>query len=106
MLTLVEDGVLSLEDVVRCCAERPAERFGLYPKKGTLQIGADADLIIVDPARPSLIDDTTQRSKANYTTLKGRTIGSLIESVYLRGKLVAHQDQLVSEPSGRFVRPS
>jgi dihydroorotase len=106
MLTLVEDGAMSVQDIVRCCAERPAAKFGLYPKKGALQVGSDADLIVVDPARPTLIDDTTQRSKANYTTLKGRMIRSRIESVYLRGKLVAHQDQLVSEPSGRFVRPS
>jgi dihydroorotase len=106
MLALVEDGAMSLEDIVRCCAERPAASFGLYPKKGALQVGSDADLIVVDPARPTLIEDATQRSKANYTTLKGRSINSRIESVYLRGKLVAHHDQIVAEPTGRFVRPS
>jgi dihydroorotase len=105
MLALVEDGVISLQDVVRCCAERPAASFGLYPRKGVLQVGADADLIVVDPSRPTLIDDTTQRSRANYTTMKGRMIRSRIESVYLRGELVVHEDQLISEPSGRFVRP-
>jgi dihydroorotase-like cyclic amidohydrolase len=106
MLALVEDGAISLQGVVRCCAERPAASFGLYPAKGALQVGSDADLIVVDPSRPTLIGDTTQRSKANYTTLKGRMIKSRIESVYLRGKLLAHEDQLVSEPAGRFVRPS
>jgi dihydroorotase len=105
MLALVDDGAMSLADVVRCCAERPAASFGLYPKKGALQPGADADLVIVDPARPTLIDDGEQRSRANYTTLKGRTINSRIESVYLRGRLVVHEDELVSQASGRFVRP-
>jgi dihydroorotase len=105
MMALVDDGALSLQDVVRCCAERPASSFGLYPKKGALQVGSDADLIVVDTDRSMLVDDTAQRSKANYTTLKGRTISSRIESVYLRGVLIAHDDQLVSKPSGRFVRP-
>ena len=105
MLMLVEEGVLSLSDVARCCAQRPAEKFGIYPKKGALQIGSDADLIILDPTRSTLIDDTQQQSRANYTTLKGRVINSRIESVYLRGRLLAHEGQLVSGPAGRFVRP-
>ncbi len=105
MLMLVEEGVLSLSDVARCCAQRPAEKFGIYPKKGALQIGSDADLIILDRTRSTLIDDTQQQSRANYTTLKGRVINSRIESVYLRGRLLAHEGQLVSGPAGRFVRP-
>lgn len=105
MLTLVDDGHLTLSEVVRCCAERPAASFGLFPKKGALKVGSDADFVVLDPSSPMLIDDTQQRSKANYTTLKGRTISSRIESVYLRGILIAHQGELVSEPLGRFVRP-
>jgi dihydroorotase len=105
MLMLVDEGVLSLADVARCCAQQPAESFGIYPKKGALQVGSDADLIILDPARPTLIDDTQQQSKANYTTLKGRTINSRIESVYLRGSRIVHEGQLVWPPVGRFVRP-
>jgi len=105
MLLLVDEGSLALPEVVRCCAERPAASFGLFPKKGALQVGSDADFIILDPSSPMLIDDTQQRSKADYTTLKGCTVSSQIESVYLRGNLIAHQQQLASEPLGRFVRP-
>jgi dihydroorotase len=105
MLALVDDGALLLPDIARCCAQRPAESFGIYPRKGALRVGSDADLIILDPYRPTLINDTQQRSKANYTTLKGRTINSRIERVYLRGNLLVHDGQLMSEPLGRFVRP-
>jgi dihydroorotase len=105
MLMLVDEGVLSFSDVARCCAQQPAERFGIYPRKGALEVGSDADLIILDPARPTLIDDTQQQSRANYTTMKGRMINSRIESVYLRGRPLVHEGGLVSPPSGRFVRP-
>ena len=105
MLALVDEGVLSLPDVVRACAERPAASFGLHPRKGALQVGSDADFIVLDPSEPTLIDDAGQLSKASYTTMKGRTIGSRIECVYLRGNLVAEHGRIVGAPAGRFVRP-
>jgi dihydroorotase len=104
MLALVDEGVLSLSDIARACAERPAASFGLHPRKGVLQTGSDADFIILDPTQPTLIEDSAQFSKAGYTTLKGRTISSRIEAVYLRGNLVAEHGRIVGSPSGRFVR--
>jgi dihydroorotase len=106
MLTLVDEGILSLSDVARSCAERPAECFGISPQKGALKAGADADFIIIDPKRSTIIDDTSQKSRANYTTLKGREIKSRIESVYLRGNLIAHEGDLIGVPQGQFVRPN
>lgn len=105
MLALVADGQLSMPDIARSCAERPSKAFGLFPKKGALQVGSDADLILLNSAERTLITDRQQRSKADYTTLKGRTINSRIESVMLRGKIIAHDDVVVSRPSGSFVRP-
>jgi dihydroorotase len=105
MLALVDEGIFALSDVVRSCAERPAECFGISPKKGSLKAGTDADFIIIDPKRSTIIDDTSQKSRANYTTLKGREIKSRIERVYLRGNLIAHEGELVGVPQGRFVCP-
>jgi dihydroorotase len=104
MMVLVDDGVFSLQDVVRSCARAPAAAFGLYPRKGALQVGSDADMIIVDPTRPTLIEDQQQRSKARYTTLKGRVVNSRVDSVFLRGKLIAQDGDIVSGPTGRFQR--
>jgi dihydroorotase len=105
MLALVDDGQISMPDIARSCAESPAKSFGLFPRKGALQVGSDADLIIVDGAERTLVTDSQQRSKADYTTLKGRTINGRIESVFLRGKLIARDGEVVSGPGGRFVRP-
>lgn len=105
MMTLVDDGVLTPADVARSCAEQPARQFGLYPKKGAIAVGADADLIVADPKRPVLIDNESQLSRARYTTLRGRTIGTSIDSVYLRGKLLAQGGRLLAPADGRFVSP-
>jgi len=105
MLALADDGIIGLPDIARICAERPATCFGLAPRKGALVEGADADLVVVDPTRPMLVEDRRQRSRANYTTLKGRKISSRIERVFLRGELIAHEGEIVGNPGGRFVRP-
>jgi dihydroorotase len=105
MMALVDDGQLSMPDIARLCAEQPSKAFGLFPKKGTIQVGCDADLIIVNGSERTLVTDSQQRSKADYTTLKGRAINGRIESVFLRGKMIARDGEVVSPPSGSFVRP-
>jgi dihydroorotase len=105
MLALVDEQALSMPDIAGACAERPARCFGLYPKKGALQVGSDADLIIVNGAERTLVTDHQQRSRADYTTLKGRTVNGRIESVLLRGQTGARDGEVVSTPTGRFVRP-
>jgi dihydroorotase len=105
MLALVDEGVLTLPDIVRTCAERPAAGFGLYPRKGALAPGSDADFVILDRTQSSSIENSQQLSKAGYTTMQGRTIGSRIESVYLRGRLVAEGGRIAATHAGSFVRP-
>ena len=105
MMALVDDGVLALTDIARSCAEQPARHFGLYPRKGALVVGADADLIVADPNRSTLIDDASQRSRARYTTMRGRNVRTSIDSVYLRGRLLVQNDELVPGPGGIFVSP-
>ena len=96
-------GRLSLEDVVRVYAERPARRYGLWPRKGTLAVGADADLVLVDPEPTSVLRDEDVISKAGWTPYAGRKLRGAIRSTYLRGALVAEDRRLVREPGGRFL---
>ena len=53
----VRTGRLSIEQVAAICSENPARRFGLYPRKGVLQAGSDADFVIVDLDKRALVDD-------------------------------------------------
>jgi dihydroorotase-like cyclic amidohydrolase len=105
MLALVDDRELSLSDLVRTCCENPARRFRLYPRKGALIPGADADIVILDPERATLVQDGDQHSKADYTTLAGRKINWAVDRVLLRGQTVFCDGRFPSPPAGRFVRP-
>jgi len=105
MLALIDDNELTLQQLVRHCAERPARLFNLYPKKGAIAPGADADLVIIDPSRAMEVRDSDQYSKADYTTLAGRTISCLIEQVLLRGRTISREGRCQGAPGGRFVRP-
>ncbi|MGE0799296.1 MAG: dihydroorotase family protein [Lautropia sp.] len=105
MLALVDEGALSLTDIARSCAERPARAFGLFPRKGAIVAGADADIVVLDGSRSTLVRDSDQLSRARYTTLKGRVVKGCIERVYLRGNMVAQDGAIASGPMGIFVRP-
>ena len=105
MLALVDRGKLSLNDVVRICCENPAKNFRLFPKKGTIAPGSDADIVIIDPKTVTLVRNENLYSRADYTTLAGETINGKIERVLLRGQTVFHDGRFGEKPAGQFVRP-
>ena len=105
MLSLVDSGKLTMNDVVRLCCENPAKHFRLYPTKGAIEPGSDADIVFIDPNAVTLVEDKDQYSKANYTTFAGERVNGKIERVLLRGRTVYHNGRFVSTPAGRFVRP-
>jgi dihydroorotase len=105
MLRLVEQGVLDYPGLVRTCCANPARLFGLYPRKGALEIGSDADLVIIAPNRPMTIRNADQVSKARQTPFAGLTMGSSPVCTYLRGTRVMHDGQPIGVANGRFVRP-
>ena len=96
-------GKLALEDVVRAYAEGPARRYGLWPRKGTLAPGADADLVLVDPGPTTVLKDEDVVSKAGWTPYAGREVRGAVRSTYLRGELLAEDRRLARELGGRFL---
>jgi dihydroorotase-like cyclic amidohydrolase len=105
MLDQVAKGRWTLVDLIRCCAEAPARLFGLYPRKGALEPGSDADLVIVDPARTITIDNNSQLSRARVTPFAGRVVTGIPVLTMVRGQVVMRDGALTGTPRGALVTP-
>ena len=102
----VNAGRLTLQQLARASSEGPAKAWGLYPRKGAIAVGSDADLMIVDVGKTGAIDATRLHSKNNITPFDGhRTKGEAVATV-CRGQIVMRDGELVGRPVGRMVRPS
>lgn len=87
-------------------ATRPAERFGLYPRKGALIPGGDADVCILDPAARWRVDASRSESVARWSPFDGMDVTGKVVRTLVRGTDVFQNDQVVAAAgSGRFVRP-
>ncbi|WP_265107853.1 allantoinase AllB [Halosolutus halophilus] len=98
MLTFVDQGRFTLEEWVRRHSTRPAQVWGMYPQKGSLQIGTDADFTIVDPDREwTLADAAELHSKNCVTPFEGESfVGKAIATI-VRGEVVFEEDSIVGE---------
>ncbi len=105
MLRLVADGVIDHAGLVRLCCEAPARRFGLYPRKGALLPGSDADFVLVDPARQMTIRNADQQSRAGLTPFAGTEIPATPVLSALRGAVIMRDGAPVGVPAGRFLAP-
>jgi dihydroorotase (multifunctional complex type) len=103
LLTQVNAGRLTLEDVVRFCAENPARTFGLYPRKGAIQVGADADFTIVDMNQSRVLTVKDMYSKVGHTSWEGIRVTGMPTHTIVRGKQVLSDGKIVGQPGhGRF----
>jgi dihydroorotase len=104
MLKLVDEGLITLPDLVRVCARNPAERFGLGRRKGRIALGYDADILIVDPRQSSAIANADQVSRAAYTPFDGWTVKARLKNVFLAGREIVRDQLLIDPARGRPVR--
>lgn len=103
LLDAVARGHLAYEDVARVYSERPAQAYGLWPRKGRIAVGSDADLVLVDPGAQRVLRDEDVLSKAGWTPFAGRTVRGRVVQTYLRGRLVAEEGRPLRERTGRFL---
>ena len=97
-------GRISLNRMVELLATNPAKLFGLYPRKGTIAVGSDADIVVFDPEKRHTISAATQHSKTDYNLYEGTEVTGAIDLVLLRGQVLVEGDELVARPGvGRFV---
>jgi len=100
----VRSGRISLNRMVELLATNPAKLFGLYPKKGTVAVGSDADIVVFDPERRFTITAADQHSKTDYNLYEGTEVTGTPEVVLLRGNVLVEGDELVASPGiGQFV---
>jgi dihydropyrimidinase len=101
----VNEGRITLNRMVELLATNPAKLFGLYPRKGTVAVGSDADLVIFDPQKQVTISASTHHSKADYSLYEGTVVTGAPDVVLLRGNVLVENDELVAAPGiGQFVK--
>jgi len=101
----VRAGRISLNRMVELLCTNPAKLFGLYPRKGTLAVGSDADIVVFDPEKEVTISAATHHSKTDYNLFEGTQVTGSPEVVLLRGHVLVENDELAASPGiGQFVR--
>lgn len=99
------EGRLNLEDIAWCLSEGTARLFGLYPRKGTISPGADADLTIVDVEEPWSIDNADLHSKARTSPWHGASGRGIATDSVIGGQRLLENGAVLDGPMGQFVKP-
>ncbi len=99
-------GRISIARLVQVLCENPARIFGLFPQKGTIAVGSDADLVVFDPARAFTIQAENQHSNAQYSLYEGRSLLGWPEMSFQRGQRVLWQGEIVAEPGKAQFLPT
>lgn len=103
LLDAASRGHLSYEDVARVYSETPAKTYGFWPRKGSLSVGGDADLVLVDPTATRTLRHEDVLSKAGWTPFDGRTVRGQVVRTFLRGALIGEDQRPIADRTGLFV---
>jgi dihydropyrimidinase len=105
MLSEAAQGRITYERAVAVCSANPARIFGCAPRKGTLAVGSDADIVIYDPERRFTVTRDRMHSKVDYTIWDGLELQGYPVMTFSRGRMVYHEGRFTGEPGwGRFVK--
>jgi dihydroorotase len=102
----VHAGALTLEQLVRATSEGPARTWGLWPRKGAILVGSDADLVLVDPDLPGTIDEARLHGRSSVTPFHGMATRGAAVATIVRGRIVMRDGEPLGVPLGRLVRRS
>ena len=106
---LIYNGVIenriSLNRFVELTSTAAAKMFGLFPKKGTIAIGSDADIVIFDPHKEQTLSVKTHHMNVDYSAYEGRKIRGVVETVLSRGKVVIKNGEYKGKAGdGQFLK--
>jgi len=103
----VREGKISMNRFVEITSTAPAKIFGMYGKKGTLAVGADADVVVWDPKREKILGKDTLHMRVDYSPYEGKKVIGTPSHVLSRGELIVKDDQWVGKQKqgrGQFLR--
>jgi dihydropyrimidinase len=101
----VRTGRVTLNRFVELTSTNVAKLFGLYPRKGTIAVGSDADVVVWDPEKELTISAKSHHSNVNYNLFEGTKVTGAPEVVMVRGQVIVENDDLVGKPGdGQFVK--
>jgi dihydropyrimidinase len=101
----VQKGRISLNKFVEVSSTNAAKIFGMYPRKGTIAVGSDADIVIMDPNEQHAISASTHHMNVDYSAYEGWQLKGKVKKVLLRGKLAIENNKcLVEKGFGQFIR--
>ena len=101
----VRTGRITLNRMVELLSTSPAKLFGLFPRKGTIAVGTDADIVVFDPNRSTILSVENQVSRVDYCAFEGREVQGVPETVLSRGSVVYEEGQVTGKPGhGQFIR--
>ncbi len=99
----INSGRTGVEQMCRLLSERPARLFGMYPKKGVLAPGSDADVVVWNPEAEWRVTAADQVQKVDYTPYEGMKLKGRAEKVFLRGRLAAENGRICQETKGKYL---
>src|SRR5687767_5023919 len=96
---------ISLNRFVELTSTAAAKMFGLFPKKGTIAVGSDADIVIFDPEKEQTLSVKTSHMNVDYNTYEGKKIKGVVETVVARGRVVIENGNYKGKPGdGQFLK--
>src|SRR5437763_5585680 len=95
---------ISLNRFVELTSTAAAKMFGLFPRKGTIAVGSDADIVIFDPDKEQTFSVKTQHMNADYSAYEGKTVKGVVETVLARGRVVVEGGEFKGKSGdGQFL---
>jgi dihydropyrimidinase len=94
-----------LNRFVELTSTAAAKMFGMFPKKGTIAVGSDADIVIFDPVKTQTISAATHHMNVDYSAYEGRKLQGAVDTVLSRGRVVIQGGECkVEKGSGQFIK--
>lgn len=100
----VDEGRITREQMCAVLSENPAKLYGMYPRKGVIAPGSDGDLVVLRTGVSGMISASDQLQNVDYAPFEGTKVTARVERVFLRGKQVVENGQVIREKEGRFVK--